>query len=221
MYFYAPETLSNQNLIITKSAKPTLTDHGSNSRPLYTKNCYTQVMKYVALLRGINVGGNNKIEMQRLKACFEALGFENVSTYINSGNVIFETSDKSEPKIVSKIEKAIKKEFGFAVRVVVRDNKNIAKLLQATPADWHNNAEQKTDVLFLWDEYCNTKSLELITTNPNVDTLKYIDGAIVWHLEKKNYPKSGMNKFIGTEVYTHMTARNINTLRKLAELMKV
>jgi uncharacterized protein (DUF1697 family) len=177
-------------------------------------------MKYVAFLRGINVGGNNKVDMKHLKACFEALGFENVLTYINSGNVIFETKEKDEGKIIKKIETAIEKTFGFPVRVVVRDSKNISKVLKSIPVNWNNDADQKTDVLFLWDEYCDKKSLELITINPKVDTLKYIDGAIVWHLEKKDYSQSGMNKFIGTEVYKNMTARNVNTLRKLSELMK-
>lgn len=166
------------------------------------------------------MGGNNKVEMKRLKACFEALGFDNVSTYINSGNVIFATKEKDETKLIAKIERAIEKEFGFKVRVVVRDSKNIVKVLKSIPVNWNNDAEQKTDVLFLWQEYASPKSTELIETNSKVDTLKYIDGAIVWNLKKKDYGKSGMHKFIGTEVYKNMTARNINTLRKLAEIIQ-
>ena len=68
-------------------------------------------MKYIALLRGINVGGNNKVEMKKLKDVFEALGFKNVSTYINSGNVIFETNETEMVKIVEKIEQAILKKY--------------------------------------------------------------------------------------------------------------
>lgn len=65
-------------------------------------------MIYVALLRGINVGGNNKVEMKKLKATFERLGFTNVVTYINSGNIIFEESTKAQNTIVAEIERAIK-----------------------------------------------------------------------------------------------------------------
>lgn len=172
--------------------------------------------KYVALLRGINVGGNNKVEMAKLKKVFESLGFANVSTYINSGNILFET-DKDE--LAATIERALRKNFGFDIRVVVRTKKNIDKLCKNIPIEWSNDAAQKTDVLFLWDEFDNKKSIALIKTT-DVDTLLYIDGAIVWNLRKEHYTKSGMHKFISTPLYKHMTARNVNTVRKLGELMK-
>lgn len=174
------------------------------------------MQKYVALLRGINVGGNNTVSMSELIKVFESLGYENVSTYINSGNVIFEAKkDDAE-----KIEKALEKYFGFAIRVVVRDAENIAKLSKSIPAEWKNDTEMKTDVLFLWKEYDSKKSLDLIVARDGIDRLKYVDGAIVWSIDKKNYNKSGMHKFIGTLLYKNMTARNVNTVRKLADLMK-
>jgi uncharacterized protein (DUF1697 family) len=171
--------------------------------------------KYVALLRGINVGGNNKVEMLKLKKVFESLGFEHVSTYINSGNVIFETDKKDlEPLI----EKTLKKVFGFELRIVIRDAKNIKKLCNDIPKSWLNDTDQRTDVLFLWDEFNSKKSVPLIKTT-EVDTLKYIDGAIVWNVKRKDVTKSGLKKFIGTLLYKNMTARNINTVRKLNELL--
>ncbi len=175
--------------------------------------------KYVALLRGINVGGNNKVEMARLRKCFETLGYQNVSTYINSGNVIFETDTTDTVALVKKIEKGIEKTFGFAVRVVVRDSTSIKKLFKFIPKDWTNDAEQRTDVLFLWNEFHSKKSLELIKTTKGVDTLLYSAGAIIWNIPRSEYRKSGLNKFIGTPIYKGMTARNLNTVRKLAELL--
>ena len=172
-------------------------------------------MIYVALLRGINVGGNKKVEMAKLKKVFEGLGFSGVSTYINSGNVIFE-ADEVE---VVLIENALKQTFGFEIKVLVRDLKNIAKLCKAVPAEWSNDAQQKTDVLFLWDDFDSKASLELIKANPDVDTLKYVSGAIVWHVDREHYAQSGMRQFIGTTIYKNMTARNINTVRRLYELM--
>lgn len=177
--------------------------------------------KYVALLRGINVGGNNKVEMSKLKACFESLGYTNVSTYINSGNVIFATKATDVPTLVTTIEKAIHKAFSLEVRVIVRDVKNIHKICKAIPPEWENDVEQKTDVLFLWDEYDNKKSINLITTTPGVDILLYVPGAILWNVKRSDYRKSGMQKFIGSVVYKHMTARNVNTLRKLGLLLEV
>lgn len=177
-------------------------------------------MKYVALLRGINVGGNRKVDMGKLKAVCEKAGFTNVSTYINSGNVIFETGKKSDGKLAEDIERLLKKNFDFDVPVVVRSQAELKKVLSKIPKDWQNDAKQKTDVLFLWEKYDNKKTLDLIKINAAVDVLRYIPGAIVWHLDKKDYTKSKMDKFIGTEVYKNMTARNINTTRKLLELME-
>jgi uncharacterized protein (DUF1697 family) len=172
-------------------------------------------VKYIVLLRGINVGGNNKVEMPKLKKVFEDLGYNNVSTYINSGNVIVDAKEVE----VSVIERALKKTFKFDIKVIARDLKNIQKLCKMIPEEWVNSPEQKTDVLFLWDEYDNKKSLDLIRTNKDVDNLMYVPGAIVWNVDRKDYKKSGMNKFIGTPVYKHMTSRNVNTTRKLLELM--
>lgn len=178
------------------------------------------MQKYVALLRGINVGGNNKIEMARLKICFESLGYTNVATYINSGNVIFETKKSDTTKIANEIERAIKKNFELDIPVVLRGKKSIDKVNKKIPTDWINDKEYKTDVMFLWDNFANRGTLKKIVTNPKVDTLLYIDGAVVWHLKKKDYGKSKMNDIIGTEVYKNMTVRNVNTVRKLNALMK-
>lgn len=176
--------------------------------------------KYIALLRGINVGRNNKVEMPKLKFLFESFGFTNVITYINSGNVIFETDQKDANVLILKIEKALAKTFGFSLRIVLRDAENIQKLCKQIPANWENNADQRTDVLFLWSEVDTKDFIDLIVKNPEVDTLQYVSGVIVWNVKRSNYNKSGMRKFIGTKIYKNMTARNINTLRKINELMK-
>ncbi len=176
--------------------------------------------RYIALLRGINVGGNNKVEMPKLKQAFEKMGFTDVSTYINTGNVIFKTKKKNTESVIIDIEKSLKKSFGFEIRTIIRDSKNVLKVAKGVPQNWTNDLKQKTEVLFLWDEFANKNTLKSIEINPEVDNLKYIDGAIVWNIKKANYNKSKMKKFIGSKVYKHMTARNINTLKKLAELMK-
>lgn len=176
-------------------------------------------MKYIALLRGINVGGNNKVEMSKLKKVFEELGFTNIITYINSGNVIFESAQKQPKNLAKQIEQAIHKQFGFTVRTLVKTHRDIQKLCEALPAEWKNDVDQKTDILFLWDKFDNKRSVDLLSAKPGIDNLKYSAGTIIWNLDKRNYNKSAMRKFIGTTLYKNMTARNINTVRKLAELM--
>ena len=178
-------------------------------------------MIYVALLRGINVGGNNKVAMPMLAKLFLSLGFTDVRTYINSGNVIFSAPACDEALLAQTIEQAIEKSFGFPVRTIVRTETHIATICAQVPKKWQNNTEQKTDVLFLWDAYDSEKTRALIQTTPGVDELIYIAkaGVILWHVDRANYAKSGMHSFVGSAVYIHMTARNINTVRKLDTLM--
>ncbi|HCC06363.1 TPA: DUF1697 domain-containing protein [Candidatus Nomurabacteria bacterium] len=135
--------------------------------------------KYIALLRGINVGGNNKVEMSKLKKSFESLGYERVSTYINSGNIFFETKEKDRVKLVKEIEKVLKKDFKLELRVVIRDSKDINKICKKVSLGWKNDDEERTEVLFLWDEFDNKNTLKLILNNPDIDNLIYIPGAIV------------------------------------------
>ncbi len=171
---------------------------------------------FVALLRGINVWGKKKVEMSRLKSCFEEMGYTRVLTYINSGNVIFD----SENDDFSKVELTLEQEFWFAIPVIFRDAHSIIFLAESIRADWCNDSEYKTDVIFLAPWYEGEESLHRIVYHPEVDHLVYIQWAIVWHLEKRLYSKSKIHDFIGTEIYKNMTARNINTVRKLAAIVK-
>jgi uncharacterized protein (DUF1697 family) len=173
----------------------------------------------VALLRGINVGGNAKVSMIKLKETFEKLGLENVLTYINSGNVIFETSRPDLHKIREEIEEAIEADFGFTVPIVVRDVGSIAKVIKKTPEPWKNDNEMKTDVMFLWEEVDTPEVLEEMGIMPDLDSVMYEEGAVIWHVKREDINKSGLLKLIGTKLYKQMTVRNVNTLRKLHSLM--
>lgn len=176
-------------------------------------------MIYVALLRGINVGGNNKVDMKRLKATFESSGFSNVVTYINSGNIVFEVlSQEHDDQIVEKIEKAINQDFQLEIKVLLRNYKNIDTICQKLPATWVKNEKMRTDVIFLWEKFDKPGVLKQIQINP-VDNVKYIPGALLWNVDSKDYSKSSMQKLIGTELYRNMTIRNVNTVRKLHEIM--
>lgn len=177
-------------------------------------------MVYVALLRGINVGGNNRVEMSRLKMVFESLGFSKVTTYINSGNVIFSDHEHSTSELTDKIELAIETEFGLKIPVVVRDLKNVLAVSKALPSHWTNDTTIKTDVMFLWDGYDNPEILKSLTIKPGIDDVKYVPGAILWRVDRKNVTKSGMMKIVGSQLYKNMTVRNCNTLRRLATMMK-
>ena len=176
-------------------------------------------MIYIALLRGINVGGNNKISMQELKVVFERVGMQNVSTYINSGNVIFESDINSKDKATNILEKAIETSLGLSIKVIIRDKNNILSLAKSLPDNWVNDTNTKCDVMFLWDSIDNPDVLKQITIKPDIDNVVYVPGALLWLVDRKNLTKSGMQNLIGTNIYKQMTIRNCNTVRKLATLV--
>lgn len=176
-------------------------------------------MVYVALLRGINVGGNAKIEMSKLRLMFERLGFDNVKTYINSGNVIFENNKHPCSDLVEKIESSITRTFGMKVPVVVKDANNIQSIIEAIPSQWVNDSVMKTDVLFLRPEIDSPDILSKITTNPKLENVIYDHGVLVWNIARDNVSKGNGIKLIGTDIYKGITVRNVNTVRKIAALM--
>lgn len=157
--------------------------------------------------------------MAELKTCFEKAGYTDVSTYINSGNVIFKSTEVDQTKLRIHLEVHIEERFGFTVPVLTRTSEDIQAVAATIPADWENNKEQKSDVLFLWEDYDSPDTIDLIKTTKDVDELRYIEGAILWHVDRSVYNKSGMHDFVGTKVYKHMTARNVNTVRKLDLLL--
>src|SRR5262245_3802561 len=107
-------------------------------------------MRYVALLRGINVGGNTMIKMEDLRRMFEGLGFENVVSYINSGNLAFDVSGKtSETDLCKKIEKVVEGHLGKLVQVMVRKQKDIENVLANNPFDGEYSSHKEMHVLFL------------------------------------------------------------------------
>jgi uncharacterized protein (DUF1697 family) len=177
-------------------------------------------MIYVALLRGINVGGNAKVAMPQLKVLFEQLGFEQVKTYINSGNVVFSDATHKPAQIEKLIEAGIAKELGLNIHVIVRDIINIKSLNQSIPAHWVNDAQQKTDVIFLWQDIDSPDVLQDIKFNPAVETVKYYNGALVWNVARKHTHPGSLIQLAKLSKYKQMTVRNINTVRKLLVLMQ-
>jgi len=174
---------------------------------------------HVALLRGINVGGNNIVSMKQLKETFEQLGFADVKTYINSGNIVFTTPAENDATLVGKIEKAILKQYGFEVRVVVKSRAEVATVVKKIPPQWVTDKDMRTEVMFLWSDVDKPGILKGIAAAPAVDNLLYAKGAVIWNFDRANYSKSKIGKLIGTHVYKNMTGRNANTTRKLLEMM--
>ncbi len=171
--------------------------------------------KYIALFRGINVGGKNKVEMKRLKKLFELIGFENVASYINSGNIKFESEDILA-NVWKNIEVNFKKEFGFDVPILVKSHEDIIRITDSIPHNWQNNTDQKTDVAYLFPDIDSTDTIEQLPVNRAFIDVRYTPGAIYWNVDRKDQNKSKLNKLVGHKLYQFMTVRNVNTARYLA-----
>jgi uncharacterized protein (DUF1697 family) len=175
---------------------------------------------YVALLRGINVGGQRKVDMKALKAAFEEAGMSSVRTYINSGNVVFSTSIRGRPRLASLLEDVIERRFGFAVEVQVRDLKTMRGVVGATPPHWKNDQSTRCYVMFLWKEVDRPSIVRQLSLKPEIDDVRYARGAVIWRVDQTNVTRSGMTNLVRTPLYKQMTIRNCNTVRKLLELME-
>ena len=176
----------------------------------------TEYMDYIALLRGINVGNSVKINMKELKTLFEQCGFSNVSTYINSGNVIFKSNDKKN-SITENIEKVLHIMTGNEVKVLVKTKSEMVKIASSIPDNWQNNDEQKTDVASLFESIDTENIINELSIKKEYIQLIYVEGALIWNVRREDYNKSHLNKIISHKTYKDMTIRNVNTARYLAK----
>lgn len=177
-------------------------------------------MVYVALLRGINVGGNNKIPMKELKKIFEKSNMQSVTTYINSGNVVFKDEAHSKDELEALLHQAILAETQLKISVLVRSLAEYKELMAKLPPHWKNDGEMKSDVLFLSGAVDREETLGELTIRQDIDRVLYVPGAILWSVDRKNAARSGLLKVVGTALYQQMTIRNVNTTRKIFEIMK-
>jgi uncharacterized protein (DUF1697 family) len=107
---------------------------------------------YVAMFRGINVGSDKIVKMERLRASFEALGFDSVRTYVQSGNVVFKSEQNSPARLSKKIEEKIQRDFGFSVPVLVKTSKEIEQIVSDNPLVKEKGIDHsKLHVTFLSD----------------------------------------------------------------------
>ncbi len=177
-------------------------------------------MKYIALLRGINVGGNNKVSMSELKQAFELLGFTNVSTYINSGNVIFDTQEVDEVKLVGMCEDIIEKTFGFLVKVAIISQTELQDALRDSPAWWGDEETVKHNAIVVIAPAKTSDIMHAVgEAKPEYEKVAASGKVIFWSAPLKTFGRTRYSKIVGTRAYQHITIRNANTMRKLLALV--
>jgi uncharacterized protein (DUF1697 family) len=177
---------------------------------------------YLLLLRGINVGGKNKIPMAQLKLFLEELGFTDVVTYIQSGNVIV-TSNLSATKIREKVEKSLPKKFKLdssIIKVLVLTGKQLQAIVTNKPKGFGNQPEKyHSDAIFLID-ISSAEALSGFKPREGVDKVWPGDGVIYSQRLSAKRTQSRLSKIVGTPAYQSMTIRNWNTTTKLLDILQ-
>jgi len=176
------------------------------------------MIQYVALLRGINVGGKGLIKMADLRVEFERLGFQSVRTYIQSGNVLFQAEETDKLKLEKKIEKALLAKFKVTTRVMLRSKREMAQVIAHFPKIFENQ-EWKHNVIFLSSAIDNASIVKKFNIKEEIEEVHYFKGVLFWSARMDGITRSTMLKLSTRAEYQEMTVRNINTTKKIVELM--
>jgi uncharacterized protein (DUF1697 family) len=177
-------------------------------------------IRYVALLRGINVGGNNLIKMTALKACFEQQGFGDVATYIASGNVLFSASASDAPQLARGIEAALAAAFDYDACVVLRSEKEMRAIVARAPAGFGTEPQKyRSDVIFLKAPLTAAAAIKDVPANPGVDQAWAGPGVLYFSRLVARSTSSRLGKIVALPMYKNITIRNWNTTTKLLRLL--
>lgn len=175
--------------------------------------------KYIAFLRAINVGGYRKIKMQDLRDMFEAMGFGNVRTYIQSGNVIFD-SDESDPKLLSQsIEKKIHSKFGHEVPVMIRTRDQLKNIIDQNPFKGQDDDPFMLYVTFFLETPSKEKQQELKALSSDIEKFDFVNGELFSLIDKETDQKPNFsNNFVEKLIGIPGTGRNWRSVNKIYEL---
>lgn len=179
------------------------------------------MQQYIALLRGINVGGKNKIAMSALKDMFESQGFKAVRTYINSGNVVFESDEKDLSWLRDQLEQEVEAVFSLRIRIVVLVGYDLVEALDYAHAIWGVDPDYIHNAVFMIPPFQVGELMDTLGYfNVEYDIISYYKNIIFWSTKREHYNRSKYAKMAGLSVYRHVTIRNANTTRKLKGMIE-
>ena len=174
---------------------------------------------YVALLRGINVGGKNIVRMADLRAAFEDAGYTAVSTYIQSGNVLFE-SDGPPAALERDIETMLDSAFGLSLVVVVRSHRQLRNVVNRAPDGFGTAPDvHHSDVIFLKAPLSSHQALRAVDLRDGVDQAWPGAGVLYFSRLSERLSQSRMGRIASTPQYQSMTIRNWRTTTRLLSLL--
>ena len=176
-------------------------------------------MKYVALLRGINVGGKNVIKMAHLRACLEDSGLDEVQTYIQSGNIVFRGTGGAKA-LENRVERLLKDEFDCDTHVLVLSRSKFIRVVEEAPRGFGLDSKRiQYDVIFLKKPLNATRAMSAVEVREGVDTATQGNDAIYITRLLAEVSKSRFPKIVSKPEYQLMTIRNWNTASKLKGLL--
>jgi uncharacterized protein (DUF1697 family) len=178
-------------------------------------------MRYVALLRGINVGGKNLIRMPALHACFSEHGFDDVTTYIQSGNVVFSAGRASQATLTAEIESMLRTSFAhYDASVVLRSASQMRSVVEEAPPGFGGDPERyRYEVLFLKSPLTATVALRDVPVKEGVDSVAAGRGVLYHRRLTSRATQSRLTRVVAMPMYQNMTIRNWNTTTKLTQLV--
>ncbi len=175
--------------------------------------------RYVALLRGINVGGKRLVPMETLKKCFESLGFLHVTTYINSGNVLF-VSDLKPDTIQSMCQKACTETFQITIDISIVEASTLCQTLEHVPAWWGQDPYAKHQCIFVIEPFQAEDVVKALGDLDDAIELIYVEQSMIfWTAPITFFSKSKMFRYVSKNNTSHLTIRNANTTKKLCSLL--
>ena len=178
-------------------------------------------MKYISLLRGINVGGQNTILMKDLKELYESLGFENVATFIQSGNVIFRVEDNAQT-VIEKIEKAISKAYGFEVLVQLREVSEFEGIIKTCPFTKLDLEDGTKVYITFLDELAKQEAIEKLMIYVNAPEKLEVMGREVYVYCPDGYAKTKLNNnFLENMLKVRATTRAWKSVMRITILAKM
>ena len=177
--------------------------------------------RFLALLRGLNVGGQNVIGKDDLVRCFEELGFESVRTYIQSGNVLFRSTETRVAALTRAIEERLSERLSNPVQAVVFTRARYRAAVAAAPDSWGRDDTRKHNALFTLRGVTSQRVVEqLPTPKPDIETLATGPGVIFWSIGKRDQTRTTWMKLAAAPVYQRVTVRNHRTVFRLRELLE-
>jgi uncharacterized protein (DUF1697 family) len=175
------------------------------------------MIKYVAFLRAINVGGHTIIKMTDLKQMFESLGLENVQTYIQSGNVIFESNTDDAASLEKRIASQIESVLGYKAQLFVRTIREVQSIASKSP--FTAEANETVHVTFLNEKPDKGQQQVLLSFKSEADDFA-VKGREVYNLRHDREKSIFSNNFIEKILKLPATTRNMTVIKKLAEKYK-